>query len=99
MKEQHAAEPVLLASIAYEFRMGARIADGNSKVMVAPAKSVRDSGLCARKHENSRFAVVTDIILHECRATLRSIYHHAGQNTFGRTAPGDHARGIEYVDR
>ena len=99
MKEENPAQHILPAPVPDELRMAPRIPHRDPEVVVACADIVGDPRLCPGKHKNPRFAVATDFVLDKCRARLRAIYHHAGQNTLRGTALCHSTRRIEQVHR
>lgn len=99
MKEENPTQHILPTPVPDELRMAPRIPHRNTKMVIAPADIVGNPRLCPGKYKNPRFAVATDFVLDKCRARLRAINHHAGQNTLRGTALRHSTRGIEQVHR
>src|SRR6267143_3863273 len=99
MKEENPAQHILPAPVPDELRVAPRVPHRDTEMVVAPADIVGDPRLCSRKYKNPRFAVTTDFVLDKCRPRLRTINHHAGQNSLRGTALCHSTRGIEKVHR
>src|SRR5689334_6954005 len=78
VKKQHAAQPIFTASIADQFRMASRIAYSNPEVVVSSADVVRHSRPSSRKHKNSRFTIVADLVVDKSPPAFRTVDDDAG---------------------
>jgi hypothetical protein len=80
VEEQHAAQPVIRAAIAYKLGTAPPIPYCDPKMMIAAADVVCDTRLRTCKDKDARFPVATDFIIDKGRPTFRPVNHYARQN-------------------
>ena len=97
MKQQHAAQPILGASIANQFGMASGIANRNSEMMVGATHVVRHPGLRAGKDKDAGFAISAHFVFDEYGPAFWSIHHHAGENALCGSALCHGTGGVENV--
>src|SRR5688572_32892908 len=91
VEEQHAAQPVIRAAIAYKLGTAPPIPYCDPKMMIAAADVVCDTRLRTCKDKDARFPVATDFIIDKGRPTFRPVNHYARQNALCGPARCDHA--------
>lgn len=99
MKQEHAAEHIMMADVLEKIRSSSIVSDRQAKMVIGKTDVFGQIGLCPGKTENARFAILAYLVVDKGRPAIRTINHDSGQEAFRGPALRNRAGGIKDVDR